>query len=149
KLAGALIFTTKPTTKISNIVPYKSHDPIVFVCYRKYPEITCLEQREEYRAVFNDQYQEYRDLHRHISLTLSKFRQLDMLMDKLLRDSTQNPQRIQSLLQTLEEKKNDPTFWEKKQRCDYLKAKLSHLKIIGTDPLTSCLHIGTVAFHHS
>ncbi|KAJ0012138.1 hypothetical protein NQD34_013113 [Periophthalmus magnuspinnatus] len=94
----------------------------------KYPEITCLEQREEYRAVFNDQYQEYRDLHRHISLTLSKFRQLDMLMDKLLRDSTQNPQRIQSLLQTLEEKKNDPTFWEKKQRCDYLKAKLSHLK---------------------
>ncbi|KAJ0059025.1 hypothetical protein NL108_007295, partial [Boleophthalmus pectinirostris] len=72
----------------------------------KYPEITSLEQRDEYRAVFNDQYQEYKDLHHHISLTLSKFRQLDALMDRLLRDKTQNPQRIQIILQKLEEKKN-------------------------------------------
>uniref|UniRef100_A0A8C6SZ40 OCEL domain-containing protein n=1 Tax=Neogobius melanostomus TaxID=47308 RepID=A0A8C6SZ40_9GOBI len=78
---------------------------------------------------FNDQYPEYRDLHRDISLTLSKFRQLDAMMERLQRDNgTQNQQRIRSILQKLEEKKNDPTFWEKKERCDYLKAKLTHLK---------------------
>ncbi len=54
--------------------------------YRKYPEISCVEEREKYRAVFNDQYQEYKDLHRDISLTLSKFRELDATMARLLRD---------------------------------------------------------------
>lgn len=95
----------------------------------KYPEISCAEQKEMYRAVFNDQYQEYRDLHGQISLTLSKFRQLDAMMQRLMKDtSTGNQQRIQTILQTLEEKKRDPTFWEKKERYDYLKAKLGHLK---------------------
>lgn len=95
----------------------------------KYPEIRSAEQRDTYRAVFNDQYQEYRDLHRDISLTLSKFRQLDAMMERLTcSNSTRNQQRIQSILQKLEEKRNDPSFLEKKERCDYLKAKLSHLK---------------------
>lgn len=95
----------------------------------KYPEIQSVEQRETYRAVFNDQYQEYRDLHRDISLTLNKFRQLDAMMERLTsHNSSRNQRRIQSILQKLEEKKNDPSFLEKKERCDYLKAKLSHLK---------------------
>lgn len=54
--------------------------------YRKYPEISCVEEREKYKAVFNDQYQEYKDLHRDISTTLSKFRELDATMARLLRD---------------------------------------------------------------
>ncbi|CAL9688456.1 unnamed protein product [Knipowitschia caucasica] len=94
----------------------------------KYPEIQSVEQREEYRAVFNDQYPEYRDLHGDITLTLAKFRRLDALMQRLLSDRAQNPHRVQSLLRKLEEKKNEPAFWEKKKRCDYLKAKLGHLK---------------------
>lgn len=54
--------------------------------YRKYPEISCVEEREKYKAVFNDQFQEYKDLHRDISTTLSKFRELDAAMARLLRD---------------------------------------------------------------
>uniref|UniRef100_UPI0037E8C963 MARVEL domain-containing protein 2-like n=1 Tax=Semicossyphus pulcher TaxID=241346 RepID=UPI0037E8C963 len=79
----------------------------------KYPEINCVEQREKYKAVFNDQYQEYKDLHKDISTTLTKFRELDAMMEKLLRDG---------------KRREDPAFREKKERCDYLKAKLSHIK---------------------
>lgn len=43
-----------------------------------------MEEREKYRAVFNDQYQEYKDLHRDVSSTLSKFTELDAAMDRLL-----------------------------------------------------------------
>ncbi|XP_070830182.1 uncharacterized protein [Chaetodon trifascialis] len=96
----------------------------------KYPEISCVEEREKYKAVFNDQYQEYKDLHRDISTTLNKFRELDATMAGLLRDgrSQEDRQRIQNILMKYQEKKTDPAFLEKKERCDYLKAKLSHIK---------------------
>jgi len=59
--------------------------PKILPC-RKYPGISCVEEKEKYKAVFNDQYQEYKDLHRDISTTLDKFRQLDAMMARLLRD---------------------------------------------------------------
>uniref|UniRef100_A0A8C2ZR03 MARVEL domain containing 2-like n=1 Tax=Cyclopterus lumpus TaxID=8103 RepID=A0A8C2ZR03_CYCLU len=98
--------------------------------YRKYPGISCVEEKEKYKAVFNDQYQEYKDLHRDIGITLDKFRQLDAMMARLLRDgkSQEDQQRIQSVLKKYQRKKSDPGFLEKKERCDYLKAKLSHIK---------------------
>ncbi|KAG5285354.1 hypothetical protein AALO_G00002460 [Alosa alosa] len=96
----------------------------------KYPEITTVEDREQYKAVFNDQYQEYRELHKDISATLAKFRELDAMMNKLLRNvnTTEDRKRIDQMLKKYELKKNDPSFLEKKDRCEYLKAKLSHIK---------------------
>lgn len=96
----------------------------------KYPEISCVEERDKYKAVFNDQYQEYKDLHRDISTTLDKFRELDAMMEQLPREgkSHKDQQRIQSIVKKYRQKKNDPAFLEKKERYDYLKAKLSHLK---------------------
>lgn len=44
-----------------------------------------MEEREKYAAVFNDQYQEYKDLHRDVSTSLSRFRELDLAMSRLLR----------------------------------------------------------------
>ncbi|XP_059200039.1 uncharacterized protein LOC131979967 [Centropristis striata] len=96
----------------------------------KYPEISCVEEREKYKAVFNDQYQEYKDLHRDISTTLDKFRELDAMMARLVREgkAQEDRQRIQVVLKKYQEKKNDPGFREKKERYEYLKAKLSHIK---------------------
>ncbi|XP_077411559.1 uncharacterized protein ocln1 [Vanacampus margaritifer] len=96
----------------------------------KYPEISCVEEREKYKAVFNDQYQEYKDLYKDISAALNKFSELDVVMARLITDgkSREDRDRIQSIVKQYEQKKSDPTFLEKKQRCDYLKAKLSHIK---------------------
>lgn len=115
------------TTPASNYIP-KVH--VIADYIMKYPEISCVEEREKYKAVFNDQYQEYKDLHRDISTTLSKFRELDAMMERLPREgkSQQDRQRIQSIFKNYQQKKNDPAFLEKMERYDYLKAKLSHLK---------------------
>ncbi|XP_049603141.1 uncharacterized protein zgc:154006 [Syngnathus scovelli] len=96
----------------------------------KYPEISCVEEREKYKAVFNDQYQEYKELYNDISAILSKFSELDAVMARLITDgkSREDRDRIQNIRKQYELKKSDPAFLEKKQRCDYLKAKLTHIK---------------------
>ncbi|XP_054623128.1 MARVEL domain-containing protein 2 [Dunckerocampus dactyliophorus] len=96
----------------------------------KYPDISSMEEREKYKAVFNDQYQEYKDLYKDISATLNKFSELDAVMARLITDgkSQEDQARIQNIVKQYEQKKSDPAFLEKKQRCDYLKAKLSHIK---------------------
>ncbi|RVE61451.1 hypothetical protein OJAV_G00170750 [Oryzias javanicus] len=96
----------------------------------KYPVIRCVEERDEYRAVFNDQYHEYKELHSDITATLNKFRELDAVMGQLPKQakSLEDQERIEIILKKYQEKKNDPKFLEKKERCDYLKAKLRHIK---------------------
>ncbi|XP_053186551.1 uncharacterized protein LOC128369523 [Scomber japonicus] len=124
-------FHKNPVSLNRTTVPeYNPKAHIITDYIMKYPEIDCMEEREKYKAVFNDQYREYKDLHRDVSNTLNKFRELDGMMTRLLRDgkSQQDRQRIQSILKTYEEKKSEPAFLEKKERCDYLKAKLSHIK---------------------
>ncbi|XP_056149088.1 uncharacterized protein LOC130123812 [Lampris incognitus] len=124
-------FHGDPALQIRPVVP--GHAPqmkLVADYVIKYPEISSTEEREQYKAVFNDQYQEYKDLHRDVTTALNKFRELDVMMTKLRTDGSRREERrrVQIILKKYEEKKNDPVFLEKRERYNYLKAKLNHIK---------------------
>ncbi|TRY66300.1 hypothetical protein DNTS_008061 [Danionella cerebrum] len=80
-------------------------------------------------------YQEYKELHREITATLIKFQELGVVMNQLInnRRNAEETKRINVVLKTYEEKRNDPYFQEKKERCEYLKAKLNHIKMMIRD----------------
>uniref|UniRef100_A0A3P8W1B3 OCEL domain-containing protein n=1 Tax=Cynoglossus semilaevis TaxID=244447 RepID=A0A3P8W1B3_CYNSE len=100
--------------------------PVIVPDYiAKYPTIKTDEERDQYRAVFNDQYAEYKELHSEVQSTMKKFDEMDAMMNSLPQHEVD---RINRILQEYQRKKKDPTFLEKKERCDYLKNKLSHIK---------------------
>ncbi|XP_072925580.1 uncharacterized protein [Hemitrygon akajei] len=96
----------------------------------KYPKIEAADERERYKGVFNDQYAEYRELHSEIHAANRKFAELKTLIEKLPRytETSEEHKRIMKIIEDYKEKKNDPAFVEKKQRCTYLKNKLSYIK---------------------
>ncbi|XP_017496737.3 MARVEL domain-containing protein 2 isoform X1 [Manis javanica] len=105
--------------------------PIVMPDYvAKYPMIQTDDERERYKAVFQDQFSEYKELSTEVQTVLRKLDELDAVMSRLPHrsDNLQEHERISRIHEEFKKKKNDPTFLEKKERCDYLKNKLSHIK---------------------
>ncbi|KAM4637187.1 MARVEL domain-containing protein 2-like isoform 1-T1 [Amazona ochrocephala] len=105
--------------------------PIVMPDYlAKYPAIQTNEMRDRYKAVFNDQFAEYKELSGEVHAVLKKFDELDALLRQLPHhpENIHEQERISKVLQEYKKKKNDPAFLEKKERCEYLKNKLSHIK---------------------
>ncbi|KAM4576308.1 MARVEL domain-containing protein 2b [Odontesthes bonariensis] len=105
--------------------------PIVIADYvAKYPSISSDEGRDRYKAVFHDQYAEYKELHVEVQAMAKKFEEMDEMMQNLpSRPSSQmETERINSIIREYQRKKADPTYLEKMERCEYLKNKLSHIK---------------------
>nr|XP_008101228.1 PREDICTED: MARVEL domain-containing protein 2-like [Anolis carolinensis] len=83
--------------------------PIVMPDYlAKYPAIRTNEERDRYKAVFNDQFAEYKELSAEVQAVLKKFDELDGLMRKLPRQpgNTLEHDRIENVLQQYKKKKN-------------------------------------------
>lgn len=121
----------KPELLSGPIPPGHIPKPIVMPDYvAKYPMIQTSDERERYKAVFQDQFAEYKELSAEVQAVLRKFDELDAVMSRLPHrsENQQEHERISRIHQELKKKKNDPTFLEKKERCDYLKNKLSHIK---------------------
>lgn len=105
--------------------------PVIIADYvAKYPSIYTDEERDQYKAVFNDQYAEYKELHAEVQAMAKKFEEMDEMMANLpSRPSSQmEEERINGILMEYQRKKADPTYLEKRERCEYLKNKLSHIK---------------------
>uniref|UniRef100_A0A3P8VWR1 MARVEL domain containing 2b n=1 Tax=Cynoglossus semilaevis TaxID=244447 RepID=A0A3P8VWR1_CYNSE len=91
--------------------------PVVIVDYvAKYPSIHCDEERDHYKAVFNDQYAEYKEVHTEVQAMATKFEEMDKMMTYLSRT-----------IFVIKYQKNK-LYQIKKKRCTYLKSKLSHIK---------------------
>uniref|UniRef100_A0A3B3ZAC0 Uncharacterized protein n=1 Tax=Periophthalmus magnuspinnatus TaxID=409849 RepID=A0A3B3ZAC0_9GOBI len=96
--------------------PYTPNPPLVQTdqritlvsLYRKYPSIQSDEEREKYRAVFNDQYAEYRELHAEVQSVVQRFEEMDEMMRNLQssRPSSQmERERINSIFVEYQRKK--------------------------------------------
>uniref|UniRef100_A0A8B9PDG9 MARVEL domain-containing protein 2 n=1 Tax=Apteryx owenii TaxID=8824 RepID=A0A8B9PDG9_APTOW len=96
----------------------------------KYPAIRSPREREQYKAVFCDQYAEYKELHGEVRTALQKFGELDAMMCRLPwhTPSREEQRRVARVWREYAKKKRDSAFLEKQERCDYLKKKLTHIK---------------------
>ncbi|XP_042308623.1 MARVEL domain-containing protein 2 isoform X2 [Sceloporus undulatus] len=82
--------------------------PIVMPDYlAKYPAIRTNEERDRYKAVFNDQFSEYKELSAEVQAVVKKFDELDALMRKLPRQpgNTLEHERIANVLQQYKKEK--------------------------------------------
>ncbi|XP_070759993.1 MARVEL domain-containing protein 2b [Enoplosus armatus] len=129
--AAAPLMALEPEILRGHIPAGHIPKPVVIADYvAKYPSIRSEEERDQYKAVFNDQYAEYKELHAEVQAMAKKFEEMDEMMQNLppQPSSQMEKERISGILMEYQKKKADPTYLEKRDRCEYLKNKLSHIK---------------------
>nr|XP_040052610.1 MARVEL domain-containing protein 2b [Gasterosteus aculeatus aculeatus] len=129
--AAAPLMALEPEILRGHIPAGHIPKPVIIADYvAKYPSIRSDEERDQYKAVFNDQYAEYKELHAEVQAMAKRFEEMDEMIQNLPpRPSSQmEKERISAIVSEYQRKKADPTYLEKRERCDYLKNKLSYIK---------------------
>uniref|UniRef100_G1P4I9 Elongation factor for RNA polymerase II 2 n=1 Tax=Myotis lucifugus TaxID=59463 RepID=G1P4I9_MYOLU len=102
--------------------------PPVFLI-RKYIAIVSYEQRQNYKADFNAEYDEYRALHARMETVARRFIKLDAQRKRLSPGSKEYQNVHEEVLQEYQKiKQSSPNYHEEKYRCEYLHNKLAHIK---------------------
>nr|XP_020469717.1 RNA polymerase II elongation factor ELL-like [Monopterus albus] len=95
----------------------------------KYTVICSHDQRQSYKQDFNNEYQEYRDLHARIDGMMRQFMELATQLKQLHRESHKYKTVHNQILQKYRKiKKSNPNYNQDKSRCEYLHNKLAHIK---------------------
>ncbi|KAL3867101.1 hypothetical protein ACJMK2_044332 [Sinanodonta woodiana] len=94
----------------------------------KYTRIVNQEQRHVYKADFNNEYEEYRELHANVEKVSQKFAELEVL----IRNTHKGTVAYENLKDRIHTEyylqKSDPKFVEQKKRFEFLHGKLAHIK---------------------
>ncbi|XP_059550044.1 RNA polymerase II elongation factor ELL2 isoform X3 [Myotis daubentonii] len=95
----------------------------------KYIAIVSYEQRQNYKADFNAEYDEYRALHARMETVARRFIKLDAQRKRLSPGSKEYQNVHEEVLQEYQKiKQSSPNYHEEKYRCEYLHNKLAHIK---------------------
>ncbi|XP_041100353.1 occludin-like [Polyodon spathula] len=98
----------------------------------EYPPIRGDQQRQEYKREFDADLQEYKKLQAEMDEINKDLSRLDRELDEL-QEGTQEYESVADEFYLLKDKKRSADYRKKKQRCKYLKAKLSHIKKVVAD----------------
>lgn len=98
----------------------------------EYPPISGDQQRQEYKREFDADLQEYKKLQAEMDEINKDLSRLDRQLDEL-QEGTQEYESVADEFYLLKDKKKSADYQKKKQRCKYLKAKLSHIKKVVAD----------------
>ncbi|CAB3378188.1 Hypothetical predicted protein [Cloeon dipterum] len=99
----------------------------------KFTTIRTLEQRNQYKAAFTENYDEYKRLHAKVEQVANRFNRLQEQLKKEKCDSEGHKSLRSRILKEYEENKSNSEYQNAKQRLNYLHEMLSHVKQLVLD----------------
>ncbi|XP_056323156.1 occludin-like [Danio aesculapii] len=100
--------------------------------FSEFPPIVNTQERDDYKHLFDQDHQEYKDLQAEMDQINRRLAEVDRELDGLQEGS---PQFLDAMdeYNAIQDQKRSGDYKQKKKRCKYLKAKLNHIKKMVSD----------------
>lgn len=100
--------------------------------FSEFPPIVNTQERDDYKHLFDQDHQEYKDLQAEMDQINKRLAEVDRELDGLQEGS---PQFLDAMdeYNAIQDQKRSGEYKQKKKRCKYLKAKLNHIKKMVSD----------------